>query len=62
MEPYVAPTRGPGPPHQGLALQARARETLDGIALRVCLQPRLPVPGADLAVGFAPPSQVVESL
>ena len=37
-------------------------ENPDGIALRVCLQPRLPVRGADLAVGFAPPSQVVEGL
>ena len=42
---------------------SRARaETPDGIALRVCLQPRLPVRGADLAVGFAPPSQVEEGL
>ena len=37
-------------------------ETADGITLGVCLQPRLPVHGADLAVGFAPPSQVVEGL
>ena len=40
----------------------RGPETPDGIALRVCLQLRLPVRGADLAVWFAPPSQVVEGL
>ena len=27
VEPCVAPTRGPGPPHQGLVLRARARES-----------------------------------
>ena len=42
---------------------SRARsKTLDGVALRVRLQPLLPVRGADLAVGLAPPSQVVEGL
>ena len=40
----------------------RGPETPDGIALRVCLQPRLPVRGGDLAVGFAPSLQVVEGL
>ena len=44
------PCRGHGP------------ETLDGVALRLCLQPVLPVRGADSAVGLAPPSQVVEGL
>ena len=38
----------------------RGPETPDSIALRVCLQPRLPVRGADLAVRLAPPSQVVK--
>ena len=42
--------------------RGRGPETPDGIALRVRLQPRLPVRGADLAVGFAPPAQVVEGL
>ena len=42
--------------------RVRGPETPDGMALRVCLQPRLPVRGADLADGFAPPSQVVEGL
>ena len=42
--------------------RGRGPETPDGIALRVFLQPHLPVRGADLAVGFAPPSQVVEGL
>ena len=42
--------------------RGRGPEASGGIALRVCLQPRLPMRGADLAVGFAPPSQVVESL
>ena len=40
----------------------RGSETLDGVALRVCLQPLLPVRGADLAVGLSPPSQSVEGL
>ena len=40
----------------------RGPETPDGIALRVCQQPRSPVRGAELAVGFAPPLQVVEGL
>ena len=61
MGPCVVPRRGPGPPRQGLAF-GLGPETLDGIALRVRLQPRLPVRGTDLAVGFAPPSQVVEGL
>ena len=42
--------------------RGRGSETLDGVALRVCLRPLLPVRGADLAVGLAPPSQVVEGL
>ena len=42
--------------------RGRGPETPDGIALRVCLQPRLPVREADLAVRFAPPLQVVEGL
>ena len=42
--------------------RGRGPETPDGIALRVCLQPCLPVRGADLAVGCAPPLQVVEGL
>ena len=42
--------------------RGRGPETPDGIALHVCLQTRLPVCGAHLAVGFAPPLQVVEGL
>ena len=42
--------------------RGRGPETPDGIALRVCLQPRLPVRGADLTVGLAPPSHFVEGL
>ena len=40
----------------------RGSESLDVVALRVCLQQLLPVRCADLAVGLAPPSQVVEGL
>ena len=40
--------------------RGRWSETLDGVALRVCLQPLLPVRGADLPVGLSPPPQVVE--
>ena len=42
--------------------RGRGPDTPDGIALRVCLQPYLPVRGADLAVEFAPLSQVVKGL
>ena len=42
--------------------RGRGSETLDGVALRVCLRPLLPVRGADLAVGLAPPLHVVEGL
>ena len=42
--------------------RGRGPETPDGNALRVCLQPRLPVRGADLAIVFAPQLQVVEDL
>ena len=42
--------------------RGRGSETLDGLTLRVCLQPLLPVRGADLAVGLARPSHSVEGL
>ena len=42
--------------------RGRGPETPEGIAFRVCLQSRLPVRGADLAVRFAPPLQVLEGL
>ena len=38
--------------------RGRGPETPDGIALCVCLQPRLPVRGADSAVRFAPPVRI----
>ena len=42
--------------------RGRGSKTLDGVALRVRLQPLLPVRGADSAVGVAPLSHVVEGL
>ena len=42
--------------------RGRGSKTPDGIALRVCLQPLLPVGGADLAVGLASPLEGVEGL
>ena len=40
----------------------RGSKTLDGVALRVRLQPLLPVCGADFAVKLASPPQVLEGL
>ena len=42
--------------------RGRGSKTLNSVALRVRLQPFLPVCGADLAAGLAAPLQVVEGL
>ena len=42
--------------------RGRGSETPGGVAVRVYMQPFLPVRGANLAVGLAPPLQVVEGL
>ena len=42
--------------------RGRGSETPDGVALRIRLQPLLPLCGADLAVRLASPPQVLERL
>ena len=42
--------------------RGRGSETLDGVALRVCVQPLLPVRGANFAVRLVPSLQVVGGL